>query len=117
MGRIVNLVLLALMLVGAAVTYNLKYKAEVAANRVARLQSNITKEKAQLQILKAEWSMLVQPARLQAVVDVHNNHFLLLPFTPDQLVTLDEIPAKPVPADPIAAIARAATAEKPIALQ
>ncbi|MEO8668540.1 MAG: hypothetical protein ABI399_08495 [Bauldia sp.] len=117
MGRVVNFVLLALMLVGAAVTYSLKYKAEVAANHVARLQSNIAREKAQLQILKAEWSMLIQPARLQAVVDVHNNHFLLLPFTPAQLVSVGEIPLKPPAADPIAAIAAAATAEKPIALQ
>src|SRR5690348_5516405 len=94
MGRIFNLVLLGLMIVGAAVTYNMKYTAESAANRVSKLQADIVKEKAQLQILKAEWSMLDQPARLQAVVDVHNNHFLLLPFTPDQLVTLDEIPMK-----------------------
>jgi hypothetical protein len=117
MGRIVNLVLLALMLVGAAVTYNLKYKAETAANQVARLQSDIAKEKAQLQLLKAEWTMLTQPARLQAVVDVHNNHFLLLPFTPDQLATIDEIPMRPPVGDPIAAIASAAIAETPVALQ
>jgi hypothetical protein len=117
MGRIFNLVLLGLMIVGAAVTYNMKYTAETAANHVARLQSDIAKEKAQLQILKAEWSMLDQPARLQAVVDVHNDHFLLLPFTPDQLVTLDEVPLKPIPADPIAEMAKAATAEQPVALQ
>jgi hypothetical protein len=117
MGRILNLVLLGVMIIGAAVTYDLKYAAETAAARVTKLETAIAREKAELQILKAEWSMLDQPARLQAVVDRHNDHFLLLPFTPDQLVTIDEIPLKPVPADPIADIAKAAVADQPIALQ
>jgi hypothetical protein len=116
MGRIFDLALLTIMIIAAAVTYSMKYNAEMAADRVVKLEAEIAKERTAVQLLKAEWSTLVQPARLQAMVDAHNNHFLLLPFTPDQLATIDDIPLKPPPADPIGSIANAATGG-PVALQ
>lgn len=94
--RIFNFFLLAAMLVGAIVTYNMKHKAEVAAAEVARLQAEIAKEKDAVALLKAEWSLLTQPGRLQSVVEKYAGHFKLAPFTPDQLATIDEIPLKPV---------------------
>lgn len=105
MGRIVNLVLLAVMLVGAAVTYDMKYRAETAADHVARLQAEIAKEKQTIQALKAEWSLLDQPGRLQALVDRHADYFKLQPFASNQVVTLDQIPRKPAEPDPIGRLA------------
>jgi hypothetical protein len=110
MGRIINLILLAAMIVGAAVTYDMKHKAELAADRVATLQSDIAREKNQIVLLKAEWSLLTQPGRLQATVEKYADHFQLQPFSPDQIATVDEIPLKPVPgadqpADKLARIA------------
>lgn len=99
MGRIINVILLAAMIVGAAVTYDMKHKAELAANRVAELQSDIAKEKNQIVLLQAEWSLLTQPARLQATIEKYADHFQLQPFSPDQVATIDEIPLKPVPID------------------
>ncbi len=97
MGRIINLVLLAAMIVGAAVTYDMKHKAELAADRVAALQSGIAKEKNQIVLLKAEWSLLTQPARLQATIEKYADHFQLQPFSPDQIATVEAIPMKPDP--------------------
>ncbi len=99
MGRIINLILLAAMIVGAAVTYDMKHKAELAAERVATLQHKIAKEKSEIVLLKAEWSMLTQPARLQATIEKYADHFQLQPFSPDQIATIDEIPLKPVVPD------------------
>ncbi len=99
MGRIFNLILLAAMIVGAAVTYDMKHKAELAADRVATLQSQIAKEKNDIVLLKAEWSMLTQPARLQAMVEKYSDHFQLQPFSPNQIASIDEIPLKPVTLD------------------
>jgi len=99
MGRIVNLILLAAMVVGVAVTYDMKHKAELAAERVATLQHKIVKEKNEIVLLKAEWSMLTQPARLQATIEQYADHFQLQPFSPDQIGTIDEIPLKPAPFD------------------
>ena len=96
MGRIVNLVLLVVMIIGAVVTYDMKHKAEKAAERVARLEAQIAREKDAMQLLRAELSMLTQPGRLQAVVDRYVDHFKLAPFTPSQYATLDEIPLKSI---------------------
>lgn len=113
--RIFNLVLLVAMIIGAAVTYDMKHKAEMAADRVARLQADIAREKDKLALLRAEWSLLTQPARLQSVVEKYADYFKLQPFSPKQLASIDEIPLKPVPA-PLPAsgtLARLAAGERP----
>jgi hypothetical protein len=100
MSRIINLILLVVMIIGAAVTYDMKHKAEKAAERVARLEASIARERDAMQLLRAELSMLTQPGRLQAVVDRYVDHFKLEPFSPSQYVRLDEIPMRTAgPAD------------------
>jgi len=94
MVRIVNLVLLTVMLIGAAVTYDMKLRAEKAAERVVRLEREIDEQRDAIQLLRAELSMLVQPGRLQAVVEKHADHFELEDFAPSQYATIDEIPLK-----------------------
>jgi len=96
--RVFNFALLAIMIVGAMVTYDMKHKAEVAADTVARLQVDIAKEKDRLAILRAEWSVLTQPSRLQSVVEKYADHFKLAPFSPDQIATIAEIPMRPATA-------------------
>ncbi len=113
--RIFNFVLLAAMIIGAAVTYDMKHKAEMAADNVARLQADIAREKDKIALLRAEWSLLTQPSRLQAVVDKYDSHFQLQPFSPKQIASIDEIPLRPVPA-PVPApdtLARLAAGEQP----
>lgn len=95
MSRIVNLVLLTVMLIGAVVTYDMKLRAEKAAERVVRLENEVEEQKNAVQLLRAELSMLVQPGRLQALVEHHANHFKLEAFTPSQYATVEEIPLKP----------------------
>jgi hypothetical protein len=100
MVRIFNLVLLTVMIIGAIITYDMKHKAEKAADRVAQLQSEIVREKEAIQLLRAELSMLLQPARLQAVVERYPDYFKLEAFDPAQYATANEIPFKPLgPAD------------------
>ena len=96
MGRIFNTVLLTVMIVGAAITYSMKHKAELAADRVARLTADIVREKEAIQLLKAEWSMLDQPERLQSAVQRYADYFKLASFSPTQIATFEEIPLKPV---------------------
>jgi hypothetical protein len=95
MGRLFNLLLLTAMIAGAAVTYDMKLKAEAAAAEVARLQAEIVKEKDNIALLKAEWSMLTQPARLQELVQKYADQFHLQPMAPAQVATIGEIPLKP----------------------
>jgi hypothetical protein len=95
MNRVVNLVLLAVMLVGAAVTYDMKLQSELAAERVVQLENAVEEQKDAIQLLRAELSLLVQPGRLQAVVEHYADHFKLTDFELSQYAAVDEIPLKP----------------------
>ncbi len=99
-GRIVNLVFVLAMLAGAVVTYNLKHETEKAAARVSRLHAVIAKEHEAIAFLKAEWSVLSQPGRLQQLIVRYQDHFRLEPFSASQVATLDEIPLRAVDAEP-----------------
>jgi hypothetical protein len=109
--RILNLVLFVVMIVGAAVTYDMKHKAELAAERNAKIAAEIAKDKDSIALLRAEWALLTQPSRLQALVDKYADHFKLAPFSPTQLATVEEIPMRA----PTTAVAPAAGASDPIA--
>ncbi len=99
MGRIFNAVLLAVMVTGAAITYTMKHNAEAMANHVAQLAASIAKERETIATLRAEWSMLVQPGRLQNVIGHYADHFQLEPFSAAQVATVAEIPEKLVATD------------------
>ena len=77
MGRIFNALLLTVMIAGAIVTYNMKHRAEVEADKVARLQADIGAEKEAIGLLRAEWSKLTQPSRLEELVGRYGDHFKL----------------------------------------
>ena len=96
MGRIFNFVLLAAMIVGAVVTYDMKHKAEVAADTVARLQAEIAREKDASRAAQGRVEPAHPAGRLQDVVEKYADHFQLQPFSPKQIATIDEIPLKPV---------------------
>jgi hypothetical protein len=95
--RVVNLVLIVLMLIGAVFTYQMKYRAEVAAETVAHLRTDTGKEREEIRLLNAELSLLTQPARVQAVVTAHADYFALQAFSPEQIAGIDEIPLRAAP--------------------
>lgn len=98
MSRFINAALILLMLVGAGITYEMKHRAETAAQNVARLNAEIARQRQAISVLKAEWSLLSQPGRLQAVIAAYKDHFKLEPFSAAQVATLDEVPVRQPPA-------------------
>ena len=94
--RLFNLFVVLAMIGAAVVTYNLKHETEAAATRVSRLHSAIAKERESIAMLKAEWSLLSQPGRLQQLVARYQDYFRLEPFSAAQVATLDEIPLRAV---------------------
>lgn len=99
MLRMLNFLLVGLMLVGAGVVYDFKYQAEKAATAVSKVNRKIDAERDAIAMLKAEWSLLNQPKRLQDLVQRHRTYLELDPLDPTQIATLDDIPFKPaVPA-------------------
>ncbi|MFO1185670.1 MAG: hypothetical protein U1E56_12935 [Bauldia sp.] len=94
MGKILNGILIAAMIGSAAFTYNAKHRAEVAARRLVELREKVAKEQTALSLAKAEWSVLVQPARLEALALANKAVLGLAPTEAGQLGTIEDIPLK-----------------------
>lgn len=92
MMRTVNIVLIGGMLAGAGVVYRLKYEAEHATTRVGSLNRQIQHEREAIATLRAEWSLLNQPKRLQEMAERYHTYLELEPLDPNQVATLDDIP-------------------------
>src|SRR5690349_13915872 len=83
------------MFAGAAWTYQTKHYAVEAARHVNELRDQIEDERVRLSLLKAEWSELTQPGRLQALVERYPDQLGLQPFGIDRMVRITDIPISP----------------------
>ena len=91
MIRFLNLVAIACLIGAAAYVYSVKYETLYYAEQVAKLKSQIHKERDGVAVLKAEWQHLNRPDRLQAAVD---RHLDLQPAAIHQLARLQDLPNK-----------------------
>ena len=101
MVRTLNILFILAVVIGAATVYDLKLAATKSAERVADLKRQIEDERNAIRLLKAEWSVLNKPDRLQSLVERYNEYLQLDPLEVKQIVTPDEIPARPVMLEPI----------------
>nr|WP_210282208.1 hypothetical protein [Mesorhizobium sp. RMAD-H1] len=83
------------MLAAATVTYKIKYDAEKRMAEIAKLQRKIDFEKDTITLLKADWSLLTQPNRLQKLVEIYQSELDLKPIDARQIVSIDDIPERP----------------------
>ena len=82
--------------VGAAiVVFQVKYRAEAVAEHAADLEREINQEREAISLLDAEWSLLIQPARVQDLVERHAERLKLQPLDPGQITTLERLPMRP----------------------
>ena len=81
---------------GSAVfVFQVKYRAEAVAEHAADLQRQIDREKETVSLLEAEWSLLIQPARVQELVERHAELLKLQPLDPGQITRLENLPMRP----------------------
>lgn len=100
MRRLLNLVLVGLMVAGAAYTFEIKRRAEVAAEKVVKLERQILREKETIELLEADVSVLTQPSRLQELTERHAAELQLEPLKVDQVISLQELPNRPLDLSP-----------------
>lgn len=94
-------ILLALAAIGAAgIVFEEKRQASSEARDVAKLKRKIDAEREKISELKAEWSMLDQPARLQKIVELHPDALPLEMLKTEQIGTIDDVPWPPPPPAP-----------------
>lgn len=100
MLRPVDLALVALMVSAAALTYKVKHQAEAKLAEVERLQAEIRLQEDTIDLLEADWSLLNQPARLQALIERYEEALNLQTTEPHQVATLEEVPRRPLDLEP-----------------
>jgi cell division protein FtsL len=104
--RFVHLIVVAALVVAAINVYTIKYESAVRAEQVAKLAAEIKHERETIAALRAEWALLDNPERIQALA---RRHLALKMLDPAQIEHLDRLPERPpmrlVPqSDAIAAI-------------
>ena len=96
MFRTSDIVLIAVMVSAAALTYKTKREAEEQLASVQKIEAQIRYEEDTIDLLKADWSLLTQPSRLQKLAEIYKSQLALEPVNARQIVGLDDLPAKPV---------------------
>jgi hypothetical protein len=93
--RTSDIVLIAVMVAAAAFTYKTKHDAESRLEQVHRIETQIKLEEDTITLLKADWSLLTQPSRLQKLSETYQSELALQPVDAHQIVGLKEVPARP----------------------
>jgi cell division protein FtsL len=97
MMRLLNICVIAALVAAAAYVYRIKFESTRQAERVAKLRAEIRAEHDAIAALRAEWSRLDNPARIQALA---KRHLALKPIDPRQFDRLDQLPERPPPLVP-----------------
>ena len=91
MLRFVNICLVLGLVALAYVIYQAKYEARALDERIIVLNKEIGTERDALAVLRAEWSLLNRPERIERLAQ---KYLKLAPAHPQQLVILDEVKAR-----------------------
>lgn len=94
MFRKTDVVLIAVMVAAAAFTYTTKHGAEAEYSKLRRLQAAIRFEEETIDVLKADWSLLTQPSRLQKLAETYRDELHLVPVEAHQIGEISELPER-----------------------
>ena len=105
--RLLHIVVLGALVLAAADVYKIKYESTLQAEKVSKLRADVRREQDAIANLRAEWSKLDRPDRIQ---ELARRHLTLKSVEARQFDTLDRLPERPVElvppgtADPIGAL-------------
>jgi cell division protein FtsL len=107
MMRILNILVIGALVAAAAYVYKIKFESTRQAERLAKLRMEIRLEQDAIASLRAEWSKLDTPARIQELAKRHLS--TMKSIDPRQIDTLRGLPERvdlvpPDAADPIGSL-------------
>lgn len=88
MLRFVNICLLLGLLALAYVIYQVKYESRALDAEIATIGKELEAERDGIAVLRAEWSLLNRPERIERLA---KKHLKLAPSDPRQVVTVDSV--------------------------
>jgi cell division protein FtsL len=107
MMRLINIAVIAALVLAAVDVYKIKFESTRVAQRIVKLRMEIGREQDAIAALRAQWSRLDSPARIQ---ELAHRHLALRQVEARQYDRLDNLPQRPpdlVPveeADPIGVV-------------
>jgi cell division protein FtsL len=93
MMRSATLVWILLSVVVAGALFRVSYRVQHLEKHIASVNKQIGQQEEAIRVLQAEWSYLNEPSRLEALT---RKHLTLLPTTTTQIVTIEQVPTRPV---------------------
>lgn len=98
MFRIFEIALILLVLSATVHTFYIKSMSEDRSDEIRKLEAQIRDHEGAIDLLKADWSLLNQPNRVQNLVEAYREQLQLDVTEPEQIVTSSELPRiKPEP--------------------
>jgi cell division protein FtsL len=99
MIRLLNICVIVALVVAAVYVYRIKFESTRKAEQVARLRLDIRRERDAVADLRAQWSRLDNPIRIQELAQRHLSLRMIDSRQFDQLDHLPERPPDLVPPD------------------
>ncbi|HEY2529748.1 MAG TPA: hypothetical protein VGJ20_17695 [Xanthobacteraceae bacterium] len=93
--RLLHLFVIGVLILAAADVYRIKFESTVQAERLAKIRDAVRHERDKIAALRAEWSELDRPARIEALA---KRYLKLALVAPTQFDRLDDLPDRPPPA-------------------
>ncbi len=90
--RILHLLVIGFLVFAAAYVYRIKMESTVRTERVLRLHADIREQRDAIATLRAEWTKLDAPLRLQGLAE---RHLPLKPVLANQYDQLKNLPERP----------------------
>ena len=114
--RLLHLIVVAALVSAAVYVYKIKFDSTLQAERIAKLTTDLRQVRDTNASLRAEWSQLDNPNRIQGLAE---RHLKLRPVEAAQFDALDHLPDRAAPTtsseapDPIGAMIETQTADYP----
>lgn len=90
--RLLNLLVIAALILAASFVYKIKFDSTLQAERLGKVSAELRRERNAIANLRAEWSRLDSPDRVQGLAE---RHLKLKPMLSTQFDNLDRLPDKP----------------------
>jgi cell division protein FtsL len=90
--RILNLIVIGVLVLAAVYVYRIKFDSTMQAERLAKIRSQIRKDRDVIAALRAEWGELDNPARIERLA---KRYLPLKPVEPTQFDSFDHLPDRP----------------------
>ncbi len=100
MLRFLNIVAIVALVGSAVYAYTIKYQTSFRAEQITKTKLEIKAERDAIAVLRAEWSFLTRPERLQQLADRYLP--ALQAAKVDQITTAQALPERAARVDPIA---------------